>query len=196
MRPDLDCNESGGFGGRKRAERFPTDGAAFPRRVQLADVIDDGECGTATAAGSCTPCHARQPRRCVNASRCAAHAARLGLVSRGLWVGASPATGFLGLCGVRVAVHLQTALRSPSVAMAAFSLQGMAPPYVTRNQLYNGRDPLLAMPLVALFLTWSGPAMKLWLPRALDGDSSQRRSSVCDGFWRRAGAWSWSCWGC
>jgi len=50
MRPDLDFNESGCFGGRKRAERFSTDGAAFLRRVQIADVVDDGECGTATAA--------------------------------------------------------------------------------------------------------------------------------------------------
>src|SRR5262249_38075866 len=175
MHPALDFHERGCFGGRKRAERVPTDGAAFPRRVQLADVIDDGECGTATAAGSCTPCHARQPRRCVNASRCAAHAARLGLVSRGLWVGASPATVVLGLCGVMVAVHLQPALRSPSVAMAAFSLTGMAPPHVTLNQLDNGRGPLLAMPLVARFLPWSGLAMMLWLPRNLYGDSPQRR---------------------
>jgi hypothetical protein len=69
-----------------------------------------------------------------------------------------------------VAVHLQTALRSPPVAVSAFSLKVMAPPYVTRNQLYNGRDPLLAMPLVALFLTWYGPAMMLWLPRDLYSD--------------------------
>ena len=77
----------------------------------------------------------------------------------------------LGLCGVVVAVHLQTALRSPPVAMAAFSLTGMAPPHVTPNPIDNGRYPLLAMPLVARFLPWSGPAMTLWLPRNLYGDS-------------------------
>jgi TRAP-type mannitol/chloroaromatic compound transport system permease large subunit len=59
----------------------------------------------------------------------------------------------LGLYGVMVAVHLQTALRSPPVTMSAFSLKGMAPSHVTPNPIDNGRYPLLAMPLVARFLT-------------------------------------------
>src|SRR5881628_3859367 len=40
---DLDFNDGGCFRGRKRAERFPTDCAAFLRRAQVADFVDDGK---------------------------------------------------------------------------------------------------------------------------------------------------------
>src|SRR5215510_7802115 len=49
MRLDLDFNDGGGFGGRKRAERFPTAWAAFLLWAQVADFDDDGQGGTVTA---------------------------------------------------------------------------------------------------------------------------------------------------
>jgi hypothetical protein len=61
------------------------------------------------------------------------------------------------------------------------SLRGMAPSHVTCNQISNARDPLLAIPLVALVLTWSGPERMRWLPHDVSGDYPQRRSRVCDG---------------
>jgi hypothetical protein len=50
MRLDLDFNDGGGFGARKRAERFPTDWAAFFCGAQVSDCVDDGQGGTVTAA--------------------------------------------------------------------------------------------------------------------------------------------------
>jgi hypothetical protein len=50
MRLDLDFNDGGFFGTRKRSERLPTDGAAFLPRAQVLDFDDDRECGTGTAA--------------------------------------------------------------------------------------------------------------------------------------------------
>jgi hypothetical protein len=50
MRLDLDFNDGGCFGDRKRAERFPTAGAAFLLCAQVADFDDDGQGGTVTAA--------------------------------------------------------------------------------------------------------------------------------------------------
>src|SRR5262245_52130465 len=44
---DLDFNEGGGFGARKGLEGCPTAWAALLRRAQVADFVDDGECGTA-----------------------------------------------------------------------------------------------------------------------------------------------------
>ena len=49
-RLDVDCHERGGFGARQWPECCPTAGAAWLRRAQVADFIDDGECGTSPAA--------------------------------------------------------------------------------------------------------------------------------------------------
>src|SRR5262245_4701440 len=50
MRLDLDFNNGGVFGSRKRAERFPTVWTAFLLWAQGADFDDDGQGGTVTAA--------------------------------------------------------------------------------------------------------------------------------------------------
>jgi hypothetical protein len=50
MRLDLDFNEGGGFRARKGLESCPTAWTALLRRAQVADFVDDGERGTATAA--------------------------------------------------------------------------------------------------------------------------------------------------
>ena len=73
------------------------------------------------------------------------------------------------LFGVMVAVNLQTSFLSPPVAMAAFYLKGIAPSYITLNQIFNGMYPFLAIQILTLFLTWYWPEMTLWLPRYLYG---------------------------
>jgi tripartite ATP-independent transporter DctM subunit len=74
------------------------------------------------------------------------------------------------LFGVMTAVNLQTSFLSPPVAMAAFYLKGIAPKWVTLNQIFNGMYPFLAIQLITLLLTWWWPEMTLWLPRYLYGE--------------------------
>ncbi len=44
--------------------------------------------------------------------------------------------------GVMVALNLQTSFLSPPVAMAPFYLKGVAPPQITINEIFRGRDAL------------------------------------------------------
>ncbi len=74
------------------------------------------------------------------------------------------------LFGVMVAVNLQTSFLSPPVAMAAFYLKGIAPPYITLNQIFHSMYPFMAVQILTLFLTWYWPEMTLWLPRYLYGE--------------------------
>jgi hypothetical protein len=50
MRLDLDCDDGGCFGHRKRLERFPTDRAGVLRGTEVADFDHHGEGGTVPAA--------------------------------------------------------------------------------------------------------------------------------------------------
>jgi len=69
--------------------------------------------------------------------------------------------------GLLVALNLQTAFLSPPVAMAAFYLKGVAPPYVTLNQIYAGMMPFMVIQVVALVLLYVFPQIGLWLPDVL-----------------------------
>jgi tripartite ATP-independent transporter DctM subunit len=69
--------------------------------------------------------------------------------------------------GLLVALNLQTAFLSPPVAMAAFYLKGVAPPYVTLNQIYAGMMPFMVIQVVALVLLYAFPQIGLWLPEIL-----------------------------
>ena len=69
--------------------------------------------------------------------------------------------------GLLVALNLQTAFLSPPVAMAAFYLKGVAPPYVTLNQIFAGMMPFMVIQLVALALLYAFPQIGLWLPEVL-----------------------------
>ena len=66
--------------------------------------------------------------------------------------------------GLLVALNLQTAFLSPPVAMAAFYLKGVAPDYVTLNQIFLGMLPFMAIQVVTLALLYLFPAIGLWLP--------------------------------
>jgi TRAP-type mannitol/chloroaromatic compound transport system permease large subunit len=69
--------------------------------------------------------------------------------------------------GLLVALNLQTAFLSPPVAMAAFYLKGVAPPYVTLNQIFGGMLPFMGIQVVALALLYVFPGIGLWLPSVL-----------------------------
>ncbi len=42
--------------------------------------------------------------------------------------------------GLLIALNIQTSFLSPPVAMAPFYLKGVAPPHVTINEIFRGRD--------------------------------------------------------
>jgi TRAP-type mannitol/chloroaromatic compound transport system permease large subunit len=73
------------------------------------------------------------------------------------------------LWGVLVFVNLQAAFLSPPVAMAAFYLKGVAPPYVSLNQIFSGMMPYMLIVIVCMIFMYLWPGMTLWLPNYLYG---------------------------
>ena len=71
------------------------------------------------------------------------------------------------LWGVLVFVNLQAAFLSPPVAMSAFYLKGVAPPYVTLNQIFLGMMPFMAIQVLAIVLLYVFPSIGLWLPNLI-----------------------------
>ncbi|GAB1386830.1 TRAP transporter large permease subunit [Melaminivora sp.] len=69
--------------------------------------------------------------------------------------------------GLLVALNLQTAFLSPPVAMSAFYLKGVAPPYVTLNQIFLGMMPFMGIQVLAIVLLYLWPSIGLWLPHLL-----------------------------
>ena len=69
--------------------------------------------------------------------------------------------------GLLVALNLQTAFLSPPVAMSAFYLKGVAPPYVTLNQIFLGMMPFMAIQVLAIVLLYVFPSIGLWLPNLI-----------------------------
>jgi TRAP-type mannitol/chloroaromatic compound transport system permease large subunit len=48
--------------------------------------------------------------------------------------------------------------------MAAFYLKGVAPSYVTLNQIFLGMMPFMGIQVITLVLLYLFPAIGLWLP--------------------------------
>ena len=71
--------------------------------------------------------------------------------------------------GLLVALNLQTAFLSPPVAMAAFYLKGVSPPYVTLNQIFSGMLPFMGIQIIAIVMLYLLPEIGLWLPQTLYG---------------------------
>ena len=69
--------------------------------------------------------------------------------------------------GLLVALNLQTAFPSPSVAMAAFYLKGVSQSHVTLNQIFAGMMPFMGIQLIALALLHVSSAIGLWIPYML-----------------------------
>jgi tripartite ATP-independent transporter DctM subunit len=66
--------------------------------------------------------------------------------------------------GILVALNLQTSFLTPPMAMAAYYLKGVAPPYIKLMDIFRGIMPYLAIIIFAMMLLYNFPAIALWLP--------------------------------
>ena len=66
--------------------------------------------------------------------------------------------------GILVALNTQTAFNTPPVAMAAFYLKGVAPPWVKLSDIFSGALPFVFMVFLTMILVYIFPGIALWLP--------------------------------
>jgi tripartite ATP-independent transporter DctM subunit len=66
--------------------------------------------------------------------------------------------------GILVALNTQTAFNTPPVAMAAFYLKGVAPPWVKLTDIFSGALPFVFMVFATMALVYIFPQLALWLP--------------------------------
>jgi tripartite ATP-independent transporter DctM subunit len=66
--------------------------------------------------------------------------------------------------GILVALNTQTAFNTPPVAMAAFYLKGVAPPWVKLADIFSGALPFVFMVFLTMLLVYIFPGIALWLP--------------------------------
>jgi len=71
--------------------------------------------------------------------------------------------------GILVALNLQTSFLTPPMAMSAYYLKGIAPPFVELWTIFKGCFPFLAMVFVTMILVYLFPAVHLWLPNLIYG---------------------------
>jgi tripartite ATP-independent transporter DctM subunit len=71
--------------------------------------------------------------------------------------------------GILVALNLQTSFLTPPMAMSAYYLKGIAPPFVHLVQIFRGCMPFLALVLVAMVLVYVFPDLVFYLPNLLYG---------------------------
>ena len=69
--------------------------------------------------------------------------------------------------GILVALNTQTAFNTPPVAMAAFYLKGVAPPWVKLTDIFAGALPFVFMVFFTMLLVYIFPGIALWLPTYL-----------------------------
>ena len=69
--------------------------------------------------------------------------------------------------GILVALNTQTAFNTPPVAMAAFYLKGVAPPWVKLTDIFSGALPFVFMVFATMALVYIFPEIALWLPNYL-----------------------------
>jgi tripartite ATP-independent transporter DctM subunit len=69
--------------------------------------------------------------------------------------------------GLLVALNIQTSFLSPPVAMAPFYLKGVAPSWVSINDIFRGVLPFLFLVIVSMAMLYTFPQIGLWLPNAL-----------------------------
>jgi tripartite ATP-independent transporter DctM subunit len=73
------------------------------------------------------------------------------------------------LFGVLIALNLQTSFLTPPMAMSAFYLKGIAPPFILLTDIFRGIFPFLGIVVIAMFLFYMFPQIGLWLPTLLYG---------------------------
>ena len=71
--------------------------------------------------------------------------------------------------GILVALNLQTSFLTPPMAMAAYYLKGVSPPFIQLVQIFRGVLPFLSMIFLAMILMYIFPGIALWLPEVVYG---------------------------
>jgi tripartite ATP-independent transporter DctM subunit len=71
--------------------------------------------------------------------------------------------------GILVALNLQTSFLTPPMAMSAYYLKGIAPPFVELWTIFKGCFPFLAMVFVTMIVIYTVPAIMFWLPDLIYG---------------------------
>jgi len=71
--------------------------------------------------------------------------------------------------GILVALNLQTSFLTPPMAMSAYYLKGIAPPFVQLVQIFKGCFPFLTMVFIAMALLYIFPGIALYLPQLIYG---------------------------
>jgi TRAP-type mannitol/chloroaromatic compound transport system permease large subunit len=66
--------------------------------------------------------------------------------------------------GILVALNLQTAFLSPPMAMSAYYLKGISPPFVQLVEIFRGSIPFLLLVLVSMVLVYIFPQIVYYLP--------------------------------
>ncbi|RKQ73270.1 TRAP transporter large permease [Oceanibaculum indicum] len=71
--------------------------------------------------------------------------------------------------GILIAINLQTSFLTPPMAMSAYYLKGIAPPYVQLVQIFRGSLPYVAMVFITMILLYTVPEIVYWLPQLIYG---------------------------
>jgi tripartite ATP-independent transporter DctM subunit len=71
--------------------------------------------------------------------------------------------------GILVALNLQTSFLTPPMAMSAYYLKGIAPPFVHLVQIFKGCFPFLGMVVLSMILIYIFPQIALYLPHLVYG---------------------------
>ncbi len=69
--------------------------------------------------------------------------------------------------GLLVALNIQTSFLSPPVAMAPFYLKGVAPKWVSINDIFRGVLPFLMIVIISMVMLYTFPQIGLWLPNQI-----------------------------
>jgi tripartite ATP-independent transporter DctM subunit len=72
--------------------------------------------------------------------------------------------------GILVALNLQTSFLSPPMAMSAYYLKGIAPPFVQLWTIFKGCFPFLGLVFVTMLLVYVFPKLVYWLPDLFYGN--------------------------
>ena len=71
--------------------------------------------------------------------------------------------------GILVALNLQTSFLTPPMAMSAYYLKGIAPPFVQLVHIFKGCMPFLMMVFISMVLLYVFPEIAFWLPSVIYG---------------------------
>ncbi|HEX9904849.1 MAG TPA: TRAP transporter large permease subunit [Propylenella sp.] len=71
--------------------------------------------------------------------------------------------------GILVALNLQTSFLTPPMAMSAYYLKGIAPPYVQLVEIFRGCMPFLSLVFLSMIVVYVFPDIVFWLPSIFYG---------------------------